>query len=169
MAPSLLLSPYVEGTYTTAYPFSALPDHPLNATTVLSLYRDDDEGTIFDLTNGSGAGPYGDPYRNADPFDNHESFAPGEVRPGARPRPISPLFCSYSHICQGRSWPSAEVGGVAWIGFAVPAETVYMPVYAGATAIPASFSLGNRSEVSRASAWWAFNTVTNWARSGTAT
>jgi len=56
------------------------------------------------------------------------------------------------------------VGSVAWIGFAVPAETVYLPVYAGATAVPASFSTGNRSEVSRESAWWAFNTVTNWAR-----
>lgn len=164
MAPSLRLSPYVDGTYTTAYPFSAKPDHPLNATTVLSLYRDHYEGTVFDLTNGSAAGPYGDPYRNAGPFDNHEPFGPGEVRPGAWPRPISPLFCSYSHICQGRSWLPAEVGGIAWIGFAVPAETVYLPVYAGATAVPASFTLGNRSEVSRDSAWWAFNTVTNWAR-----
>lgn len=164
MAPSVNLSPYVEGTYTTAYPFSTEPDEPLNATTALSLYRDHYEGTVFDLSNGSAAGPYGDPYRNAGPFDNHGPFAPGEVRPGAWPRPISPLFCSYSYVCQGRSWLPPEVGGVAWIGFAVPAETVYLPVYAGATAVPESFTIGNRSEVSRDSAWWAFNTVTNWAR-----
>lgn len=46
----------------------------------------------------------------------------------------------------------------------MPAETVYLPVYAGSTAVPASFMTGNRSEVSRDSAWWAFNLVTNWAR-----
>lgn len=164
MAPSLHLSPYVEGTYTSAYPFSSKPDKPVNATTVLSLFRDHYEGTVFDLTNGTAAGPYGDPYRNSGFFDNHQPFAPGEVRPGAWPRPISPLFCSYSYVCQGRSWLPADVGGIAWIGFAVPAETVYLPIYAGSSALPASFSKGNRSEVSRDSAWWAFNLVTNWAR-----
>ena len=164
VAPSLNLSPYVEGTYTTAYPFSTKPDAPLNATIALSLFRDHYEGTVFDLTNGSAAGPFGDPYRDSGPFDNHQAFAPGEVRPGAWPRPISPLFCSYSYVCQGRSWLPADVGGIAWVGFAVPAETVYLPIYAGSTALPASFTTGNRSEVSRDSAWWAFNLVTNWAR-----
>lgn len=164
VAPSLNLSPYVEGTYTTAYPFSTKPDVPLNVTTALSLFRDHYEGTVFDLTSGPAAGPFGDPYRDSGPFDNHQPFPPGEVRPGAWPRPISPLFCSYSYVCQGRSWLPADVGGTAWIGFAVPAETVYLPVYAGSTALPASFATGNRSAVSRDSAWWAFNLVTNWAR-----
>jgi len=50
MAPSLRLSPYVEGTFTTAYPFSTRPDTRLNSSTVLSLYRDHYEGTVFDLT-----------------------------------------------------------------------------------------------------------------------
>jgi len=73
------------------------------------------------------------------------------------------MFCGYSYINQGRSWLPDPIGGIIWFGFAQPAETVYIPFYAGATGVPAEWSQNDRSTFSREYAWWAFNHVTNWA------
>jgi dipeptidase len=62
--PDLGLSPWVSGGgYTTDYPFSITPKTKLQTSDVFSLYRDHYEGTQFDLTTGTAAGPYGDPNR----------------------------------------------------------------------------------------------------------
>ncbi|HPP77423.1 C69 family dipeptidase, partial [Methanospirillum sp.] len=63
LAPSLGLSPYVEGPFSKAYPFSIKPDSPVNITNALSIFRDHYEGTVYDLTAPPAGGPFGDPYR----------------------------------------------------------------------------------------------------------
>jgi dipeptidase len=163
MAPSQHFSPFVNDTYSRNYPFSVKPDKPLTLQDAFALFRDHYEGTVFDLTKGEAAGPFGNPYRWRGPFDKHDLLTPGEVKPGAWPRAVSEMFCGYSYIVQGRNWLPDPVGGVVWFGFAQPSETVYMPFYAGGNAVPIGFRDTNRSEFSRASAWWAFNYVTNWA------
>ena len=163
IAPSRNFSPYVEDTWSQEYPFSVRPDEKLGTEDALLIFRDHYEGTVFDLTTGMAAGPYGNPYRNRGPFDDHNKFEPGEIKPGAWPRPVSAFFCSYSYVTQGRSWLPDPIGGVCWFGFAQPYETCYMPIRAGVSSIPEEFSYGNRSVFDRNSAWWAFNFVTNWA------
>lgn len=163
LAPSLNLSPYVNDTWSREYPFSIKPDRKLSTEDMLYIFRDHYEGTVFDLTNGSAAGPYGNPYRNDGPFDQHQAFEPGEIKPGAWSRPVSPIFCGYSYVTQGRSWLPNSIGGVCWFGFARPYETCYMPIYAGVESVPEFFYNNNRSDFDRKSAWWAFNFVTNWA------
>ncbi len=163
IAPSQHFSPFVNDTYSRDYPFSVKPDTPLTTRDTFALFRDHYEGTVFDLTRGEAAGPFGNPYRWRGPFDDHNKFMPGELKPGAWPRAISEMFCGYSYVVQGRGWLPDPVGGVLWFGFAQPSETVYMPFYAGGNSVPASFSNTNRTELSRDSAWWAFNYVTNWA------
>ncbi len=163
LAPSLNLSPYVNDTWSREYPFSIKPDKKLSTEDMLYIFRDHYEGTVFDLTSGSAAGPYGNPYRNDGPFDQHQAFEPGEIKPGAWSRPVSPIFCGYSYITQGRSWLPDPIGGVCWFGFAQPYETCYMPIYAGVESIPEFFYSNNRSDFDRRSAWWAFNFVANWA------
>ncbi len=163
IAPSQNFSPFVSDTYSRVYPFSQKPDHPLTTSEVFSLFRDHYEGTVFDLTTGEAAGPFGDPYRWRGPYDNHEQITPGEVRPGAWPRPVSEMYTGYSHITQARGTFPDPVGGVVWFGFAQPAETAYMPFYAGGTDVPVSFRNTNRSEFNRDTAFWAFNYVTSWA------
>lgn len=163
IAPSRKFSPYVNDTYSKDYPFSLAPDKKLTTAEAFALFRDHYEGTVFDLTTGTAAGPFGNPYRWRGPYDDHGHITFGEVKPGAWPRAVSEMFCGYSYISQGRSWLPDPIGGIAWFGFAQPAETVYIPFYAGATGVPAEWSDTDRSTFSRDDAWWAFNYVTNWA------
>ena len=163
IAPSRNLSPYVTDTYSKDYPFSLAPDKKLTTPDAFALFRNHYEGTVFDLTTGPAAGPFGNPYRWRGPYDDHNPFAFDEVKPGAWPRAVSEIFCGYSYINQGRSWFPDPIGGVVWFGFAQPAETAYVPFYAGATSVPAKWSENDRSTFSRDYAWWAFNYVTNWA------
>jgi dipeptidase len=68
---ALALSPYTD-TFATfgygpdgslPYPFSVKPDRLLTVQDVYRMNRDQYEGTVFDLTNRSDAGPMGDPMR----------------------------------------------------------------------------------------------------------
>jgi len=163
IAPSENFSPFVNDTYSRDYPFSVRPDQKLSTADTFALFRDHYEGTVFDLTTGPAAGPFGNPYRWRGPFDKHDLLTPGEIKPGAWPRAVSEMFCGYSYIVQGRSWLPDPVGGLAWFGFAPPSETVYMPFYAGVTSVPEEFSNTNRSVFDHNSAYWAFNFVANWA------
>lgn len=166
LAPSLNLSPYVEDSYTTALPFTITPDTPVNRTTALSLFRDHYEGTDFDLTTGVAAGPFGNPYRYLGPADAHTNFQNTtsiEVRPGANPRAVSAIFCSYSYVAEARSGLPDPVGGVLWFGPAVAYETVYAPIYAGSEDVSTSYTTGTRTEYDPDAAYWTFDFVTNWA------
>jgi len=57
----------------------------------------------------------------------------------------------------------AAIGGVIWFGEDAPHSTCYVPIYAGATSVPASFTIGRRDVLDRNCAWWAFNLVSNFA------
>ncbi|WP_301677560.1 dipeptidase [Methanoculleus methanifontis] len=166
LAPSLNLSPYVENSYTKAYPFTITPDEKVNLTGAFSLFRDHYEGTGFDLTTGEAAGPFGNPYRYLGPDDGHTDFQNAsymEVRAGANPRPVSAVFCSYSYVAQARSSLPDPVGGVLWFGPAVAYETVYAPFYAGSTNVSTAYTTGDRLQYDPDSAYWTFDLVTNWA------
>lgn len=163
IAPSKNFSPFVNDTYSRDYPFSVRPDQKLGTADTFALFRDHYEATVYDLTTGPAAGPFGNPYRWRGDADKHDLLTPGEIKPGAWPRAVSEMFCGYSYILQGRNWLPDPVGGIAWFGFAQPSETVYIPFYAGVTSVPAQFSNTNRSEFNHNSAFWAFNFVTNWA------
>lgn len=166
LAPSLNLSAYVENSYTKAYPFSITPDEKINLTGAFSLFRDHYEGTDFDLSTGAAAGPFGNPYRYLGPDDAHTDFQNAsyeQVRGGANPRPISAVFCSYSYVAEARSSLPDPVGGVLWFGPAVAYETVYVPMYAGATGVSAAYTVGDRLTYDPGSAYWTFALVTNWA------
>lgn len=163
LAPSRKFSPYVKDTWSDEYPFSLVPERKLRTKDTFQIFRDHYEGTVYDLTTGLAAGPYGNPYRDDGKFDSHEYFPPGEIKPGAWPRPVSPIFCSYSYITQARGQIPDPLGGVCWFGFAQPSETCYIPVYAGVKSLPEELNCGKRSLFDHNSAWWAFNFTTNWA------
>jgi dipeptidase len=136
------------------YPFAVKPDKKVSVQSVMALYRDHYEGTEFDLTKGPDAGPFGNPNRWA------TRSAPES---GGWERAISMFRCSYCFVSQSRSWLPDAIGGVLWFGEDAPHATVYMPIYAGTTELPASLAVESRFEFSRNSAWWAFNFVENWS------
>lgn len=164
IAPSMNLSPYVEGPFTTAYPVFVAPDRKINLTEAFDLYRDHYEGTEFDLTAPPAGGPFGDPYRKWGPFDEHDRLYPGELKPGAWPRPISTDPCGYSYVAQAREWLPDSIGGVCWLGLSSPAETCYAPFYSGITGLPAPYLNGSHWELDFSTAFWPFEMVQNWAR-----
>ncbi|MCK9442415.1 MAG: C69 family dipeptidase [Methanothrix sp.] len=164
IAPSQKLSPYVEGPFTTAYPFSIVPDRPINITEAFNLFRDHYEGTVFDLTAPPAGGPFGNPYRNWGPFDQHDRLNPGELKPGAWPRPISTDPCGYSYVAQAREWLPDSIGGICWLGLSSPTETCYAPFYAGITRLPAPYLNGSHWDLDYDTAFWPFEIVQNWAR-----
>lgn len=155
LAPSLNLDPYTE----EHYPFSIKPDKKVSVQDLMAIKRDYYEGTPFDLTKGLAAGPFGNPNRYP---------TPSKVKPIGKEhldweRAISIFRCSYSFVAQARSWLPDAIGGVLWFGEDAPHSTCYVPVYAGVTRVPESFSSGRRDIFDESSAWWAFNFVSNWA------
>ena len=164
LAPSLGLSPYVEGPFSKVYPFSITPDAPVNITNALSIYRDHYEGTVYDLTAPPAGGPFGDPYRVWGQFDLHDAPYEGELKPGSWPRPISTDPCGYSYICQGRSELPDPIGGVCWLGLSSPSETCYVPFYAGVYRLPAPYLHGSHWEFDLNTAFWPYELLQNWAR-----
>jgi len=142
LAPSLNLSTYVEGSFTKKYPFSIVPDKPLNITRAFGLFRDHYEGTTFDPTAPPAGGPCSDPYRNWDTFDEHDRLYQGVLKPGAWPRTLSTNPRGYSYVAQARDRLPDAIGGISWLGFSAPAETCYAPFYAGITGIPEAYQKG---------------------------
>ncbi len=164
IAPSKNFSPWVENGYTKAYPFAVKPDEKLSVRDVMDLYRDHYEGTQFDLTKGPGAGPFGCPYRYPGDYDPHGDVAEMSIpRQGSWERPISIFRCGYSFVCQARANLPDPIGGILWFGEAAPAETCYVPFFAGITDVSDKFTTQDARKFSLDSAWWIFNLVENLA------
>ena len=151
LAPSAHLDPWE-----LDLPFSVKPDRKVTPQDLMRLHRDSYEGTEFDMTRGSAAGPFGNPNRFGTGMRPAEGYMGWE-------RPISIFRCSYATVIQSRGWLPAWIGGLVWFAEDDPKTSVYMPLYAGATKLPESVQIGSRAAIDRTSAWWAFDFVSNWA------
>jgi dipeptidase len=156
-APSLELDPaYHRGDpLAEPYPLWIKPESKLSVADVMALMRDHYEGTDYDMTRGVDAGPYATPNR----------WRPMSwTVDGAEytwERPISTQQTGFSFVSQSRSWLPDAVGGVYWYGLDDTFTSVYIPLYAGITRIPESFTVGSLDRFSWDSAWWVFNFVAN--------
>ncbi len=158
--PSANFSPKTDGPYPDAYPTAIVPDKKVSVREVMRLHRDHYQGTEFDLTKGPAAGAFHNPTRYENPA-NEVNAGKNSVK-GAFERPLSIYRCAYHHVAQSRSWLPDAVGGVAWIGFDKPSESVFMPIFAGVMEIPESFEVGKLTEFDEDSMWWIFNLTANY-------
>jgi dipeptidase len=137
------------------YPLWIRPDRKLSVADVMALMRDHYEGTPYDMTRGVDAGPYGTPNR----------WRPmGWEVDGERytwERPISTQQTGFSFVSQSRSWLPDAVGGVFWYGLDDTYTSCYVPLYAGVSRVPESYTVGTIKQFSWDSAWWVFNFVAN--------
>jgi len=140
-----------------AYPLWIKPDEKLSVADVFALMRDHYEGTIYDMTVGVDAGPYGNPSRWRPMGWNVDG------RDYTWERPISTQQTGFSMITQSRSWLPDAIGGVTWYGLDDTWFTCYTPLYCGINAIPPSYNQGTMDRYSTDSAWWVFNFVSNYA------
>jgi dipeptidase len=122
-------------------PFSVKPDRKLSVQDVMTLTRDKSEGSIFDPVLGLRGGPFKNPnyYRGT--------------------RLISVPNVEYTTLTQCRAWLPAPVGGLVWVALGAQDTSCYIPLYAGAAAVPASFTVGDHFVLDRRSARWAFDYV----------
>ncbi|DAZ92584.1 TPA: hypothetical protein N0F65_012814 [Lagenidium giganteum] len=136
------------------YPFSVAVDKPVEPEDIMDLLRDHYEGTKYDMTKGTAAGPFGNPVR-------YSGVTPG-VR-GAWQRSISLHRTLFSFVAQARPHLPDALGGIAWYGQSAPHGTVYVPFSCAQASVPQSYLEGKQSRFSTASAWWAFDFVNNWS------
>lgn len=164
--PDLGLSPWVEDTYTRAYPFSIRPNRKLTREEIFDLYRDHYEGTEFDLTKGVAAGPYGDPHRFTGPYDGLQNdVGDGKaVKAGAWERAISVFYQGYSFVLERHPEDHPEAGAIMWFAPDVSYTSIFIPFWAGAMGLPDAFQIGNPRKYDPDAAWWIFDFVGNWAR-----
>ncbi len=158
-APSLELSPDFHRSVPGAvdYPLWVEPDEKISLGDVRDLMRDHYEGTDFDMTIGVDAGPFGNPNRWR-PMSWEQDGAQYTWE-----RPISTQQTGFSMIAQCRADLPDMIGGCLWYGVDDTYTTVWIPLHAGVTDIPASFATGSLGRFSWDSAWWIFNLVANYA------
>jgi len=163
VAPSLNLPAWVKGANTKEYPFTIRPDKKISVEDIFNIHRDNYEGTMFDLTKGLAAGPFGNPNR----FEGQaEGVADKEgeltTLKGAFERPLNIYRCVYAYVNQSRSWLPDAIGGLTWFGPDRPGTSVLMPFYAGARDLPYCIQNSNILKFDRKSMWTAFNYVANY-------
>ena len=134
------------------FPFSVKPDEKLSAKDVMNITRDKFEGTPFDPVRGIQGGPFKNPNYLPRPFE-----LDGETYNTART--IGVNRAEYTTVTQCRDWLPDPVGGLVWICWGAQDTACYMPFYAGVTAIPESFKIGDHWVFDRKSARWAFDYV----------
>jgi dipeptidase len=122
-------------------PFSVQPDKKLSVRDVMALTRDKSQGTSFDPVRGLRGGPFQNPnyYRGT--------------------RLISVPNVEYTTLTQCRAGLPDIIGGILWVALGAQDTSCYIPLYAGVTDIPKSFSAGDHWVLDRSAARWAFDYV----------
>jgi len=148
------------------YPWSVPVDKPLTVADVTSMLRDHYEGTLFDMTKGIAAGPYGDPSRfdpgsTRDVYPADEALSNSETWSGHFERAMSVYRCAYSFVSQTRA--SAAGLDLIWFGQYAPHASQYVPVYVNAEEVPDAFTRGTLYNYDDAASYWNHATVGNWA------
>eukprot|EP00931_Biecheleriopsis_adriatica_P043771 TRINITY_DN25014_c0_g1_i1.p1 TRINITY_DN25014_c0_g1~~TRINITY_DN25014_c0_g1_i1.p1 ORF type:complete len:711 (-),score=124.90 TRINITY_DN25014_c0_g1_i1:7-1947(-) len=132
-------------------PVSVAAETKLNTRDVFAFLGDTYEGTEFDLSQGVLAGPFGSPF----PREGGNVSRLGQI-----PRGISIARTLYSVVGQSRP----QHLPVMWLAPDSPVSSVYVPFYpAVGGQHAAAYSTGTMGNFTRASAWWAFDFVANWA------
>ncbi|MGL1931833.1 MAG: C69 family dipeptidase [Desulfotalea sp.] len=163
VAPSLNLSAWAKGPFTKIYPFSIKPDNKLDVQELMSIHRDNYEGTQFDMTSGMAAGPFGDANRYEGGAEATMADEKGPGVKGAFERPLNIYRCAYAYVAQARENFPSPIGGVMWLAYDRPAASVMLPFYAGAGDLPNSVQRANALTYDKESLWMAINYVANYA------
>jgi dipeptidase len=148
VAPSQKFSPETEN---MDFPFSVKPDRKLSLQDVISLTRDKYKESQYDPAKGLKAGPFSNPnYFQGFRLDDQNY---------SNPRCIGVNNVEYTTVTQSRKWLADPVGGIVWLAFGAQDTSCYMPLYAGISEVPHSFSIGDHWVFNRESARWAFDYV----------
>ncbi|MFW6202675.1 MAG: dipeptidase [Marinilabilia sp.] len=164
MNPSLELDPEAR-----EYPFSVKPEKKVTLDKMIEIFKDYYEGTPYDMVSHiKKVTEEGDtiPHPMASPFMPYDAYDLFDIEGGwgdLGERTIARWYTMYATITQSRDWLPNELGGLVWLAQDNVATSVYIPVYASVTELPASYRHHGRNGFSRQSAWWAFNRLSTLA------
>ena len=132
-------------------PFSVKPDKKIAVEDVFAITRDKYQGNSYDPAVGIKGGPFANP--------NYFKGFSVDGNSYSGPRCICVNNVEYTTVTQCRDWLPDPIGGIVWLSFGAQDTACYMPLYAGITAVPQSFMVGDHYVFSRDSARWAFDYV----------
>jgi dipeptidase len=134
------------------FPFSVKPDEKLSVHDVMTITRDQFEGTPFDPAAGVQGGPFANPNRLPYGFElDGKRYNTARI--------IGVNRAEYVTVTQARDWLPDAIGGLVWLAFGAQDTSCFMPLYSGITEIPRSFEIGDHWQFNRDSARWAFDYV----------
>ena len=138
-------------------PWCVKPDAPVSLHALKMDMRDHYEGTVMDMTQDVGMGPYEAPYRQTPLYFEVDSVK------YFNERPISTQQTGTSYVAQMRSWLPNAIGGVLWFGCDDANMLAYTPVYCCATRVPKCYDehTADAFHFSMQSAFWLQNCVAN--------
>ncbi len=162
LAPSLNLSMDMD-----ELPFSVKPEKKVTIQQLCEFYRSTYEGTEYDMTKNqiyikkvktdstttydTIINPVANPWVMFYERNLINQLAPNTID---FQRTVSVSWCSYSHIMQLRDWLPDEIGAVSWFSFDNPGQSPRIPIYMGATKLPAGFDVcGYRVYDENAAIW----------------
>lgn len=151
---------YIKGdTKADPLPLWIKPDKKLTVQDVMGFMRDHFEGTVLDMTQDVGAGPYELPYRWRPLTWKVDGVT------YCNERATSTQQTGFSFVAQARSWLPDPIGGILWFSVDDTYSTVYVPMYCGIQHAPKNFAVGTGdfNTVTMESAFWLFNAVSNFA------
>jgi dipeptidase len=150
---------YVKGETAERMPLWIKPTFKLSAQHIKDYMRDMYEGTEFDMTKGTAAGPFGSKLRHSPLGFKVDSIE------YMHERPVATQQTGFTFVAQMRSWLPDYIGGILWFGVDDAASNIYVPMYCGITEIPECYNINNGSllEYSSTSAFWEYNWVANFA------
>ena len=112
-------------------PFSVKPDSTVSSRRVAEILRGTYDGTPFDqCTN------WHNPWVNKDIMNMINGFAPGAIE---FHRTLAVAWCAYSTVIELRRDLPDAVGGVCWYAVDNPGQSPHIPIFSGATELPAAF------------------------------
>lgn len=149
-------------------PFSVKPEQEVSAEKVMELFRATYEGTPLDQVanlvevkkskDDNGAeradtvvSAVANPWMSAQERALYNQLRPGTV---TFYRGVAMSWCSYSTVIQCRSWLPDEIGALCWFSFENPGQSPRVPIYAGATRLPAGFDLCGHARYDERAALW---------------
>lgn len=140
-------------------PLFVKPERKLTVKDIADIMRDHYEGTVMDMREDIGGGPFRAPYRWR-PIGFEVDSVAYEFE-----RPIATQQTGFWYVCQSRSWLPDEIGGICWFGVDDAATSTVTPIYTTVKKVPHCFAEGNGNMLSYSptSAFWLFNRVTHFA------
>lgn len=146
-----LPSNYTDLRYNAVYPVTAKPAESVEVRALMAVYRDYYDDTEFDMRQGLAAGPWGNPDR----WSTRSSV------PGNWERSIGLFRTTSVHIVQCKRHGQ---GAVLWYAPHSAGASVFLPIFARATAVPSAYKIADPNALSRDSAYWAHRYVFNIAK-----